>query len=137
MDSPTRRLIWLRAGHRCEYCHLHQDDDFFTFHLEHIIAKQHGGGDGPENRCLACRECNLSKGTNVAGYWDDRIVPLYNPRRQHWSRHFVWKGPKLIGRTLAGKVTVRLLGINEQSRVFARAALIAEGRFPPHDDPAD
>lgn len=137
MNAATRRLVWRRAQNRCEYCHLHQDDDLFTLHLEHIIAKQHGGSDGLANRCLACRECNFAKGTNVAGYWRGRVVPLFNPRRQNWKRHFTWKGPLLVGKTLAGKVTAQLLGINEESRVLTRTFLIAEGRFPPPEDPSD
>ena len=135
MDAATRRLVRRRAGDRCEYCHLHQDDDFFTFHIEHIIAKQHGGSDRPENLCLSSRECNFSKGTNVAGYRNGRVVPLYNPRRQNWNRHFAWNGPLLLGKTLAGEVTVILFNINEESRVLMRDFLIAEGRFPPSDDP--
>lgn len=135
MKAAIQRLVWRRAGGRCEYCHLHQDDDYFTLHVEHIIAKQHGGSDRPENLGLACRECNFSKGTNVAGLLQGRVVPLFHPRRQKWKRHFVWEGPRLVGKTLAGKVTVAVLNINEKSRVMTRAFLIAEGRFPPTDDP--
>lgn len=33
MDADTREQVWDRAGGRCEYCLLHQDDDpLFTFH---------------------------------------------------------------------------------------------------------
>jgi hypothetical protein len=35
-----------RAGRRWEYGRLHEeDDDFLAFHVEHVIAKQHGGLD--------------------------------------------------------------------------------------------
>ena len=135
MNAATRRLVRERAQGRCEYCHSRQDDTFFTLHIEHVIAKQHGGSDRPENLCIACRECNFSKGPNVAGYMGGRLVPLFNPRRQNWRRHFAWNGPLLHGRTLAGKITVMLLNINEASRVLARGFLIAEDRFPPPDDP--
>jgi 5-methylcytosine-specific restriction endonuclease McrA len=57
VDAPTRTLVWERAGNRCEYCRVHQDDvDFYTFHVEHIIPLQHGGSDDEANLCLACRE---------------------------------------------------------------------------------
>src|SRR4051812_43386720 len=115
MDSATRRLVERRAGHRCEYCQLHQDDDFFTFHVEHIIAKQRGGSDDEDNLCLSCRECNIAKGTNIAGYYAGRLVALFNPRRQKWTRHFIWDGATLVGKTSVGKVTTQLLGINEES----------------------
>jgi len=57
MDDALRAFIWERAGGRCEYCQLHQDDyQYQSFHVEHIIAKQHGGSDDPDNLCLACSE---------------------------------------------------------------------------------
>ena len=34
VDAALRRLIVRRAGNRCEYCRLHQDDlPFVTFHV--------------------------------------------------------------------------------------------------------
>jgi len=56
---------------------------------------------------------------------------LFNPRRQKWSRHFGWHGPILIGRTTVGRATIAVLSINLPHRVAQRAALIAEGVFPP------
>lgn len=48
MDAATRQFIRERARDRCEYCRLHQDDEpFFPFQIEHIIAKQHGGSHEP------------------------------------------------------------------------------------------
>jgi hypothetical protein len=44
MDAALRAFVRERAGHRCEYCRLHEDDDdLLAFHVEHVIAKQHGG----------------------------------------------------------------------------------------------
>jgi hypothetical protein len=37
MKLAKRRLIQARARHRCEYCRMHEDDDPYTFHVEHII----------------------------------------------------------------------------------------------------
>ncbi len=68
MDKATRDRIRLRAGNRCEYCRTPQDlEPFFTYQLEHIIAKQHGGTDDESNRALACPWCNQHKGPNIAG----------------------------------------------------------------------
>ncbi|MBM3993107.1 MAG: HNH endonuclease [Planctomycetes bacterium] len=105
--------------------------DFLAFHVEHIIAEQHGGGDDLSNLCLACPECNLSKGPNLSGFLAGKIMPLFNPRRQSWKRHFEWDGPVLMGRTQIGKVTVMVLNINAHKRVRVRQSLIDEGRFPP------
>jgi hypothetical protein len=134
VNAETRALVWQRAQGRCEYCRVHQDDfDFFTFHVEHIIPRQHGGSDDPENLCLSCRECNFAKGTNLTGLLEGKIVPLFHPRWQVWKRHFRWQGAFVVGKTRAGKVTVRVLNLNAPARVMVRQALCDEGRFPPSE----
>lgn len=132
MDEALRTLIWERAGGRCEYCRLHQDEyEFQTFHVEHVIAKQHGGNDDPENLCLACSECNWAKGPNLAGLLHGKLFPLFHPRRQKWTRHFDWEGTIIVGKTKSGIVTVQVLDMNNASRVMLRENLLFEGRFPP------
>jgi hypothetical protein len=134
MNAALRAFVRERAGHRCEYCRLHEDDsDFLSFHIEHILPRQHGGMDDPTMLCLACSECNWSKGPNLAGMIGGKIYPLFNPRKQIWKRHFTWEGTTLIGKTLTGQVTVNVLNVNEPSRVILRDHLLLEGRFPPPD----
>jgi hypothetical protein len=54
MDAARRELVRDRAGNRCEYCRVRQEDDaLFTFHTEHIVARQHGGLDDDSNLALA------------------------------------------------------------------------------------
>ena len=135
IGAALRALVWKRAKRRCEYCRVHQDDfDFFTFHIEHIIPRQHGGSDRPDNLCLACRECNSSKGTNLTGIIDGKIVPLFHPCRQVWKRHFRWRRGLLIGKTLAGKITARVLKMNDPARLMVRQNLCDLGEFPPLED---
>ncbi len=132
MDPAVRILVQERAKQRCEYCHLSQDDaDFFLFHVEHVIPKQHGGSNDAENLCLACAECNWAKGPNLVGLLEGKVVRLFDPRRQSWSRHFRWHGPVLIGKTRCGKVTVHVLNINAPARVEHRENLLREGRTTP------
>jgi hypothetical protein len=51
MSPSTRALVRARAARRFEYCLLHEDDlPLFPFHIEHIIAKMHGGTDGPDKK---------------------------------------------------------------------------------------
>jgi hypothetical protein len=120
------------ARQRCEYCRLHEDDyDFIPFHVEHVIARQHGGTDNPETLCYACSECNWAKGPNLAGLVDGKLYPLFNPRKQSWKRHFRWDQTTLVGRTRIGAVTIRVLNINDASRIMLRENLLFEGRFPP------
>jgi hypothetical protein len=134
IDTATRELVRQRAGRRCEYCRLHEDDDpLFAFHIEHIIAHQHVGTDSPSNLALSCHQDNLHKGPNLTGIdpKTKRITRLFNPRRHKWSRHFRWNGPTLIGSTAIGRTTVATLAMNLPHRVALREALIIAGRFPP------
>lgn len=132
MRASVRAMVRRRAQGRCEYCQLHETDaDFLAFHVEHIVAKQHGGNDHPSNLCFACSECNWAKGTNLGGLLNGKLVRLFNPRRQAWNRHFRWKGAALVGKTRCGKATARVLNINDASRLLMRKNLINEGRFPP------
>lgn len=130
MDAATRALVRSRAGDRCEYCHSHRDDEpFAIYHIEHIIAKQHGGGDDLDNLAYACRHCNEHKGPNLAGIdpFDGRITSLFNPRRQRWEDHFADRGPLIFGQSAVGRATVRTLNMNDELRVDLRA------RLPPRD----
>ena len=132
MNAATRRLVRRRAGNRCEYCRMHQDDDpLLSFHVEHVIAKQHRGTDHPSNLAWSCNKCNRAKGPNLSGRINDETVPLFHPRRQKWARHFRWVGPKVVGKTKTGKVTVLVLNLNAGERIILRETLIAAGMFPP------
>ena len=131
MDVATRRLVRSRAELRCEYCRVHEDDEPFSFHIEHIVARKHGGRSVASNLAWACQNCNLGKSSNLSGRVRGETVELFHPRRQRWSRHFRWSGPRLIGRTKCGQATVRVLNINAPDRVHLRKLLMAFGAFPP------
>jgi len=134
MDAALRSLVRQRARRQCEYCQLAEEHEpFVTFHVEHVIARQHGGDDAPSNLCLACMSCNLRKGPNLTGrlITTGEIVPLFHPRRDRWDEHFRWDGAWLVGLTPVGEVTIAVLGINVGENVDQREALIAEGVFPP------
>ena len=126
MDEATRLLVRSRAGNRCEYCHSHQDDEpFFRFQFEHVIAKQHGGCDENSNLALACPHCNLHKGPNLAGLdpLDGTLSPLFHPRQHRWEDHFAVRGPLIMGQTAVGRATVRVLNMNDRLRVELRASI--------------
>ncbi len=121
VSAAARRLAHRRAQNCCEYCGISQDDcPFATFHVDHVIALQHDGGDDPSNLCLACHWCNFNKGTNIASQEKGELVPLFNPRQQTWDEHFQRQGPFIVGRTAIGRVTVRLLKLNDEDRVRLR-----------------
>src|SRR5208283_6183744 len=76
MNAALRAFVRERAGRRCEYCRLHEDDaDFLSFHVEHVVAKQHGGTDDPDILCFACAECNWAKGPNLASLLGGKLYP--------------------------------------------------------------
>ena len=129
MDAAVRAMVRSRAGDCCEYCHSHQDDEpFFRFQVEHIIAKQHGGEDGDENLALACPHCNLHKGPNIAGLdpLDGALTQLFHPRRQLWDEHFANRGALVMGQTAVGRATVDVLSMNDRLRVEHRATLLRD-----------
>lgn len=125
MDEATRNTVRQRAADRCEYCLLPQQaSPLFTFHVDHVIAKQHVAdvADDPDSLCLACNRCNAYKGTNLSSVDPDtkQIVPLYNPREHPWLDHFVFHGTHIVGITPTGRATVRLLHMNAPHRAELR-----------------
>ena len=52
----NRRAIFLRDGHRCQYCGDHAEN------VDHVIPKVQGGMHRWENVVAACRRCNTRKG---------------------------------------------------------------------------
>ena len=133
MSLSLRQFIRERAGGRCEYCHL---PDFgapaSTFHLEHILARQHGGTDDPDNCGWSCHRCNFHKGPNLSGCdpLTNHVVRLFDPRHQSWKRHFEWYGAVLVGRTQIGRATVAVLDINDPQRVELRQKVMDDGDWP-------
>jgi HNH endonuclease len=133
MERALEQLVWQRARGRCEYCQISQADLYLAFEIDHIVAEHHKGLTKAGNLCLACFACNRHKGPNVAGVdpVTRKIIPLFNPRRHKWSRHFRWEGPMLVGRTPTGRATIIALKINLDHRIDLRQGLIEEGAFPP------
>ena len=125
MNRATRAAVWERAGHRCEYCRLHQEDSpLAVLHVEHIIPRCHDGSDDPDNLALACIDCNLHKGPNLTGIdpESNRVTELFHPRRQHWEEHFAWHGIYILGKTATGRTTVRVLRMNAEEQLVLRSA---------------
>lgn len=133
MDAELEQLVWQRADGRCEYCRFPAEIALLPFQIDHIIAEKHGGATAADNLALSCERCNSHKGPNIAGYLQGSHIPLFNPRKDRWSDHFEWDGPRLVGKTDIGKVTIDVLAINLAYRVTLRAALLDEGILRPDD----
>jgi hypothetical protein len=129
-----RRQVRQRAQERCEYCLLHQDDVPLSHHIDHILARKHGGHTVSSNLALACLECNRGKGSDLSAidFATGAITLLFNPRVHVWQEHFTLEGAQIVGLTSMGRATVTLLQFNEPRRVIQRRVLIDVGRYSPH-----
>ena len=129
MDLDLEELVWSRAGAVCEYCRMPQRFDDLPFEIDHVVASSHGGRTAAGNLALSCFTCNRFKGPNLAGMdpLTGRLAKLFHPRRHAWTRHFRWDGALLMGKTPVGRVTIRVLHINDFLRVRLRTQLVSEG----------
>jgi hypothetical protein len=132
IPSALRQLVSTRAAGRCEYCRVHEADVLLPHQPDHIIAEQHGGETTPDNLALACIHCNRHKGANIASLDPDtgQLTSLFNPRTQVWADHFALIGAQIIPQTPVGRVTVRLLRLNDLQRLRVRQALVEAGTYP-------
>lgn len=128
-----RQLITERAGNKCEYCLLHQDDSALTHAVDHIIALRHGGQSTADNLALACINCNRNKGNDLTTLdpLTNRVTTLFNPREQNWQEHFSLLGARILGLTPHGRATIVLLRMNDIIRLQEREQLLTIGRYPP------
>jgi len=132
MDARTRNVVRQRAGQRCEYCRLPDSADEWPFHVDHIVARVHGGTDDLSNICWSCTQCNLHKSSNIASVdpESDQRVDLFNPRLDVWSEHFVIDSDSRIGGiSPIGRATARLLDMNGSPQLDLRRELIEHGEF--------
>jgi hypothetical protein len=121
IGASARRLVRQRALETCEYCGLAQSSfPLVSFHVEHVVAKQHGGSDDLENLCLSCHWCNLFKGPNLSSMVDGQLTRLFHPRTDHWPDHFAIEEGEIRGLSPIGIATVKLLNMNDPDRVELR-----------------
>lgn len=121
-----------RAHRRCEYCLLHEDDSWEPHQPDHVIARKHRGQTISENLAWTCAVCNRHKGSDLASIDEQtsRIVRLFQPRRDRWTRHFRLDGGRIFARTAIGRVTEFLLQMNRPDRVRNREILAEKGLYP-------
>jgi HNH endonuclease len=123
-----------RAGERCEYCRLPEVADEWPFHVDHILARVHGGDDAPMNLCWSCTQCDLHKASNFASV--DPItgsrIDLFNPHEDKWRDHFALEvDGRIVGLTPAGRASVRLLNMNGSPQLDLRRELLQHGEYSP------
>jgi hypothetical protein len=118
MGKALAELVRRRGGGRCEYCH----STLPPFHVEHIIARKHGGPTVSDNLAFSCASCNFFKGPNISGIdpGTGAVVLLFHPRKDNWRDHFRWHGPKLVGMNPTARATIAVLKINDEARIDGR-----------------
>ena len=133
LNRKTRDTIAKRARFRCEYCLLHEDDAYLSFQIDHIISLKHGGSNELNNLAYSCVVCNRMKGTDIGSVLlpEEEFIRLYNPRTDSWKEHLQVIGPRIIPISDIGKVTTKILMLNDDLRISEREALISVGRYPP------
>jgi hypothetical protein len=130
--SSLRATVIARAFHSCEYCLIHDAYVMFVHEVDHVIAQKHGGATVLANLAYACAQCNRNKGSDIASVdpETDRPEFLYNPRTQLWRDHFQLNSSIIVPLTAPGRVTVRLLQLNQIDRILLRKELLSTGRYP-------
>jgi hypothetical protein len=134
-DKLPKRLVE-RARHRCEYC---LTAEWLTGQAggRSYCSARTGGSSHIDNLCLACTACNGFKLDRTAALdaETNQIAPLFNPRTQRWTEHFMWSddGTRIIGLTKHGRVTITTFKMNRPLVVAARAIWIEMQRHPPQD----
>ena len=91
MDQSLREVVRRRAGNAGEYCRVPQEATrLISFHVEHIVSRQHRGNDDPAGLALACDRCNAYKGPNISSVDPEigSVTALFHPRNDLWSEHF-------------------------------------------------
>ena len=132
MDAAVRLSVRMRAGRRCEYCHLPEDYAPFTpLHIEHVIAKQHGGTDARFQPGLGLPSLQPAQGPQPDRHrpadaegreaLPSAAAPVVLTFRVGW--------PAAGRGTTIGRATIAVLQMNDPDAVKDRDALILEGGF--------
>ena len=121
-----------RAYHVCEYCLIHEDDTFWGCQVDHIISRKHGGATEPGNLAWACASCNNCKGSDLGTLTGPRseLTRLFHPRSDRWAECFQLRGVQVEPGNAIGEATLKLLQINDGSRLRERQVLAEAGRYP-------
>lgn len=132
VPNKLRTAVAKRAGYRCEYCHVHQNDMVFTFQADHIISRKHGGMTVLENLAYACSVCNQNKSSDVGTYLpgSNRLIRLFNPRRDVWKKHFNVVNGAIVPLSKIGEATVKVLDLNDADRIELRKLFTKQGSYP-------
>ena len=129
IPADIRRLVRARAKECCEYCRMPEFWSFVSHEVDHVVALKHGGDTIENNLALSCILCNKHKGSDLSSIdpVNGDLVALFHPRSDSWEDHFCIEGDQILPVTATGRVTVRLLQLNQRERRRERQVLIDAG----------
>jgi hypothetical protein len=135
VTAEQRRAVASRAYHVCEYCLVHEDDNYFACEVDHIISIKHGGRTELSNLAHACFRCNRHKGTDIASLVPSTgaLTRFFDPRSDPWAAHFYLRDVHIEPLTDIGRVTARIFEFNIFERLEQRRILAEIGRYPTID----
>jgi HNH endonuclease len=135
ITSQQKDFITQRAQGCCEYCWSQLKFSPDPFSIEHIIPLSKGGTYDLDNLALSCQGCNNRKYNHLEAYdpIDGKLAPLYHPRQQSRSKHFIWSDDftEMIGISPSGRATIVRLQLNRKGVVNLRRVLTASDLHPP------
>lgn len=89
-SDDVRKLIYIKAGGRCELCGRKILLDDMT--LDHVNPLSMGGDDDVENLSCTCYPCNLFKGNILPTDFYERITDIFMYQMEKKQRNsFKWK----------------------------------------------
>lgn len=105
-NVPTRELIFLRDGYRCQYCGEQFTKNELTF--DHVVPRYYGGKTTWNNVSSSCKECNNYKGHDLDILPKTKpFIPTYNDLVKnlmkfpltipsiYWNHYLGWDETKL------------------------------------------
>lgn len=122
IPDRLRLLVAKRAQGYCEYCHLHEEDVFLSFQIDHIISLKHGGETHEANLAWTCFSCNNNKGSDIGTilFPENLFIRLFNPRIELWEDHFEIIDYLIHPKSLIAEATIKVLQLNEVERIMER-----------------
>jgi hypothetical protein len=97
----------------------------YAFCKSLVISENHDGQTEASNLAYACAFCNRAKGSDVGSIVQrtGAFVRFFNPRIDCWAEHFVLDCARIVALSDIGEVTIRILDINNEERLFERQTL--------------
>jgi 5-methylcytosine-specific restriction endonuclease McrA len=96
--SYPNQDVFERDNYTCQYCDLDASQDFeiwwtANMNIDHIKPVKHGGRPDRENLAVACRACNLYKGSIDCNSREEarQIVAKKKEQARQWYKKHVLK----------------------------------------------